>query len=119
MQEDMERGIARGQMGAKCEWFARCTKIRQNASKRPPRGFPGPAYTYIYPGPQKPRMGRFNPVSGHFRIARKPRFPVRRRNAHGLPRPGCPRFNPGSCLDRAGGTPKRKNPTRGGVRLRG
>ena len=95
--------------------MGRCTKIRQNASKRSPRGFPGSAYTYAYPAPRKPRHGRFNPVSEHSRIHRKPRFPVRHRNPHGLPCSGCPRFNPDLRLDRAGGTPKRKNPARGGV----
>lgn len=106
------RGRADG--GAKCERFARCTKIRQNASKRPIRADRRAAYTYAYPRPRKPRMGRFNPVSGHFRIPRKPRFPVRQRNPPMKPRSGCPRFNPVPWLDRAGSTPKRKNPTRGG-----
>ena len=102
---------------AKCEWFARCTKIRQNASKRPVRGFRRPAYTYAYPSTQKPRGGPIRAVSEHSHIRRKPRFPVRRRNIHELPCPGCPRFNPDLWLDRAGGTPKCKNPTRGGVRF--
>ena len=96
MQEDREGCIARGWGVA--VWvpkMGRCTKIRQNTSKRSVRGFPGSAYTYIYPGPQKPRHGRFNPVSGHSRIRRKPPFPVRRQNIHGLPYSGCARFNHG------------------------
>ena len=102
---------------AKCEWFARCTKIRRNASKRRVRGFRWPAYTYAYPHTRKPRGGPIRAVSEHSRIHRKPRFPVRHRNPHGLPRSGCARLNPGPCLDRAGGAPKRKNPARGGVRF--
>ena len=97
--------------------MGRCTKIRQNASKRRVRGFPGSAYTYIYPGPQKPRHGRFNPIAGDSAIARKPRFPIRRRNPLGLPCPDCTRFNPGPVPGSCGRTPKRKNPAHGGVRF--
>ena len=88
---------------AKCEWFVRCTKIRQNASKRPLTGFPGSAYTYAYPATQKPHGGPIRAIADDSAIVRKPRFPVRHRNIHGLPCSDCPRFNPGSQLERAGG----------------
>ena len=112
----MYRARADGGRG-RCEWFARCTKIRQNASKRRIRGFRGSAYTYIYPTPQKPHHGRFNPIADDSVIRRKPRFPVRRQIPHGLPCSGCPRSNPGPVPGSCGRTPKRKNPARGGVRF--
>ena len=97
--------------------MGRCTKIRRNASKRPVRGFPWPAYTYAYPTVRKPRHGRFNPIADDSVIARKPRFPIRRQNPHGLPHFDCPRFNPGPVPGSCGRRAKRKNPARGGERF--
>ena len=110
--------VARAGRGrGKCEWFARCTKIRQNTSKRPLSGFRWPAYTYAYPRTQKPHGGPIRAIAGDSAIARKPRFPIRHRNPHGLPRSDCPRFNPGPVPGSCGRTAKRKNPARGTVRF--
>ena len=96
MQEGREGRIARGWGAA--VWtpkMGRCTKIRRNTPKRPIRGFPGPPYTYAYPRTQKPHGGPIRAIADDSAIVRKPPFPARRRNPHGLPCSGCTRFNPG------------------------